>query len=59
MTDFLNPNPNPNLNLIPRTRLLMAGTRDLKMATPANYPVSGLPLSGVNLPDRYPPTAIR
>jgi hypothetical protein len=57
MTDFLN--PNPNLNLIPCTRLLMAGTRDLKMATPANYPVSGLPLSGVNLPDRYPPTAIR
>jgi hypothetical protein len=32
--------PNPNLNLITRPRLLMAETRDLKMGTPANHPVS-------------------
>ena len=50
MTDFLN----PNLNLIARTWLLMAETRDLKMGNPANIPVSGLRLSGVNLPSRYP-----
>jgi hypothetical protein len=36
MADFLN----PHLNLITRTRLLMAETRDLKMGTPANHPVS-------------------
>jgi hypothetical protein len=38
--DFLN----PNLKLITRTWLLMAETRDLKMGTPANHPVSGSPL---------------
>jgi hypothetical protein len=44
MTDFL------NLNLITRTWLLMAETRDLKMGTPANHPVSGFPLSSASLP---------
>ena len=52
MTDFLN----PNLNLITRTWHLIAETRDPKMGTPANNPVSGLPLLvGIS----YPPTAIR
>ena len=32
--------PDPNLNLSTRTWLLMAETRDLKMGTPANHPVS-------------------
>ena len=37
MADF----PNPNLNLSTRPWLLMAETRDLKICTPANHPVSG------------------
>ena len=40
----------PNLNLNARTRYLMAETRDLKMGTPANHPVSGSPLSEYLLP---------
>ena len=46
MTDFLNLHPNPNT----RTRHLMAETRDLNIGTPANHPVSGLPLSWHLLP---------
>ena len=41
MADFLNLYPNLNT----RTRYLMAETRDLKISTPANHPVSGFPLS--------------
>jgi hypothetical protein len=52
MADFLN----PNLNLITRTWHLIAETRDLKMGTLANHPVSGLPLLA-GMPQ--PPTAIR
>ena len=40
MADF----PNPNLNLSTRPWLLITETRDLKMGTPANHPVSGFPL---------------
>jgi hypothetical protein len=47
MADFLNLHPNLNT----RTRHLMAETRDLKMGTSANHPVSGLPLSDY-LPNR-------
>ena len=36
MADF----PNPNLNLSTRPWLLITETRDLKMGTPANHPVS-------------------
>jgi hypothetical protein len=36
MADFLN----PNLDLITRAWAPMAETRDLKMDTPANHPVS-------------------
>ena len=50
MTDFL------NLNLITRTWVPMAETRDLKMGTPANHPVSGLPLLD-GIPNRQPLTA--
>ena len=46
MADFLNLHPNPNA----RTRYLMAETRDLKMGTPANHPVSGFPLGLPRLP---------
>jgi hypothetical protein len=53
-----NLNLNLNLNLNTRPRLLIAETCDLKMATPANHPVSGLPLLD-DLPNRYPPTASR
>jgi hypothetical protein len=35
----------------------MAETRDLKVGTPANHPVSGLPLLAV-VANRYPLTAI-
>jgi len=35
-------NLRPNLNT--RTRYPMAETRDLKMTSPANHPVSGFPL---------------
>jgi hypothetical protein len=41
--------PNPNLNLLTRTRLPIAETRDLKMCAPANHPVPGLPLSPLPL----------
>jgi len=40
MADFLNLHPNLNT----RTRRLMAETRDLKVCSPANHPVSGFPL---------------
>ncbi len=46
MADFLNLHPNLNT----RTRRLMAETRDLKVCSPANHPVSGLPLSEYLLP---------
>ena len=46
MADFLNLHPNPNA----RTRHLMAETRDLKMCSPANHPVSGFPSSYYQLP---------
>jgi len=36
--------PNLNLNLLTRTRLPIAETRDLKMCARANPPVSGFPL---------------
>ena len=38
----------------------MAETRDLKVGTAANHPVSGLPLSSIIYPttNRYPLTAI-
>jgi hypothetical protein len=39
MAEFL------HLNLNTRTRLLMAETWDPKEISPANYPVSGFPLS--------------
>jgi len=32
--------PTPNLHLLTRTWLPIAETRDLKMCTPANHPVS-------------------
>jgi len=41
MEDFLNLHPNLNT----RIRHLTAETRDLKLGTPANHPVSGFPLS--------------
>jgi hypothetical protein len=44
MTDF----PDLHLYLNTRTRYLMAETWDLKEMSPANYPVSGLPLSGLD-----------
>ena len=50
MADF------PNLNLITRTWVPMAETRDLKICPPANHPVSGLPLLD-NLPSHSPPAA--
>jgi len=40
----------PNLNLTTRTWVPMAETWDLKMGTPANHPVSGLPLLAGILP---------
>ena len=43
----------PNLNLLTRTWLLIAETRGLKMGTPANHPVSGLPLLA-SVPNRQP-----
>jgi hypothetical protein len=54
MADFLNLHPNLNT----RTRRLMAETRDLKVCSPANRPVSGLPLLDC-IPIRYPLTADR
>ena len=45
------PNPNPNLNLMIRTWVPRAETRDLKICPPANHPVSGFPLL-VSLPNR-------
>jgi len=52
MADFLNLRP----HLHTRSRHLMAETRDLKMGSPANPPVSGFPL-GCGVPIRQPLTA--
>jgi hypothetical protein len=54
MADFLNLHPNLNT----RTRRLMAETRDLKVCSPANHPVSGLPLLDC-IPNRQPLSANR
>ena len=48
----------PNPNLLTRTRLPIAETRDLKMCAPANPPVSGFPLLDC-VPNRQPLTANR
>jgi len=54
MADFLNLYP----NLKTRTRHLMAETRELKLRSPANHPVSGFPLLDC-IPNRHPLSAYR